>query len=55
MAYKKGQVEYGDCGWSDGPALIHLPHSCDEWIIGGKKEAEQLIKDLEKIIKKLPN
>lgn len=32
---------------------IVLPHSCDEWIIGGEKEARQLIEDLEKLIKEL--
>ena len=32
---------------------IVLPHSCQEWIIGGEKEARELIKDLEDLIQKL--
>ena len=26
---------------------FYLPHSCDQWVIGGEKEVELLIKDLE--------
>ena len=37
----------------DGQKVISLPHSCDSWIIGGEKEARQLIADLEEAIKKL--
>ena len=33
--------------------VIALPHSCDDWIIGGKEEAEQMIKDLREAIGKL--
>ena len=44
-------------GWyddEDSPkGKICLPHSCDEWIIGGEKEARELINDLEELIKKL--
>ena len=42
-------------GWGeDSPkGKICLPHSCDEWIIGGEKEARKLINDLEELIKKL--
>lgn len=32
---------------------IALPHSCDEWIIGGVKEARELINDLEILIKRI--
>lgn len=28
---------------------VFLPHSCDEWIIGGKNEIKTLITDLQKI------
>ncbi len=30
--------------------LIFLPHSCNEWIIGGAQQARELIKDLEAAI-----
>lgn len=30
--------------------VIYLPHSCDAWVIGGIKEAEQLISDLQLLI-----
>ena len=29
---------------------VLLPHSCDEWTIGGRKQAEQLIADLQTIL-----
>lgn len=32
---------------------IMLPHSCDEWIIGTKEEAEQMIADLQEALKLL--
>lgn len=55
MAYKKGQVEYGDI-WVYGedvtPQGFMLPHSCNDWEIGGRKEAEDLIADLQELIKK---
>ncbi len=35
-----------------GKDVLQLPHQCDNWVIGGVKEARQLIKDLEEIIKK---
>jgi hypothetical protein len=48
MSYQKGQV-YIDGDFFDSPDLaIMLPHSCDEWIIGGAKEVDALIADLEK-------
>lgn len=30
-----------------GTGNVYLPHSCDEWIIGGKAEIEAMIKDLQ--------
>ena len=30
---------------------VFLPHSCDEWVIGGKKEIALLIADLQEILK----
>lgn len=29
---------------------VYLPHSCNEWIIGGKEEVEALIRDLQAVI-----
>ena len=67
MAYKKGEVEIDKCSYDAredygydpekyrfaGKQVIQLPHSCDGWIIGGEKEATQMIEDLEEAIKKL--
>jgi hypothetical protein len=65
--YNKGDATTGDF-WSDskwydesdeevhpyeGKQVIRLPHSCDSWVIGGEKEARQMIADLEEAIKKL--
>lgn len=50
MAYKKGEVQVG----AEGAYLrgeIYLPHSCDEWVIGTKEDAEQLIADLQELLK----
>lgn len=38
--------------FKDKPCLI-MPHSCDEWVIGGIKEAELMITDLQKAVKAL--
>jgi hypothetical protein len=55
--YKKGDLVYGfhdydsredeDC--VERKSFI-LPHSCDEWVIGGKEELEQLIKDAQELL-----
>ena len=29
---------------------FYLPHSCDQWVIGGEKEIEALIKDLKRAL-----
>lgn len=29
----------------------YLPHSCDQWIIGGPEEVKLLIEDLQEILK----
>jgi len=26
---------------------VYLPHRCQEWVVGGKKEVRQLIEDLQ--------
>lgn len=38
-----------DNGFLKAP-LVYLPHSCDQWIIGGPDHARQLIADLEEAI-----
>lgn len=35
------------------PPCVFLPHSCDEWIVGGIKEVENMIEDLVEVLKKL--
>lgn len=32
----------------------YLPHSCDEWFIGGREEVEAMIADLTAALEKLP-
>lgn len=32
----------------------YLPHSCNEWVIGGKAEVQQLITDLQELLEKWP-
>ena len=48
--YQKNDIKISDSGfiydtrndYKDVPLkTLYLPHSCDEWIIGGKEEAEQ--------------
>jgi len=64
--YKKGDLEVAvvsydareENGYDDdykyaNKKVIQLPHSCDEWVIGGKEEAEQMIEDLKEAITKL--
>lgn len=55
MAYKKGQIKHGTVMDShtedyDTVEALYLPHSCNEWVIGGKGEAEQMIVDLKEAI-----
>lgn len=35
-----------------GPAL-YLPHSCDEWVIGGEEEIKALIGDLNAALERI--
>ena len=30
-----------------------LPHSCDEWVIGGPEEIKMLIEDLQEVLRKV--
>jgi hypothetical protein len=57
MAYKKGGVEIKvTCDSArdyERGEYICLPHSCDNWVIGGEKEARQLIADLEELLTNL--
>ena len=32
---------------------VYLPHSCDEWFIGGRAEVEAMISDLTDALEKL--
>ncbi len=32
---------------------VYLPHSCDEWIVGGKAEVVRLIEDLQALVPEL--
>ncbi len=54
MAYQKGEAKYEEerdtIYGNKIKANIYLPHSCDEWVIGGKEEVLQLIEDLHEII-----
>ena len=66
MSYHKGDIEIDICGYDaredDGyettyrfanKQVIELPHSCDQWVIGGVEEAKAMIEDLQAAIKKL--
>ena len=35
--------------------MAYLPHSCDEWVIGGRNEVEALIGDLKKALDAMPS
>lgn len=56
--YKKGAVQYGKSVIDtqiedyDFVEAVYLPHSCDYWVIGGRKEIEDLIADLKEIMDK---
>ena len=47
-----GEINYGKEIFMD-EVSFYLGHSCDEWIIGGLKEAKQFAKDLLKTIKQV--
>lgn len=56
--YKPGMVqiseenEYGHWPYAD-PGNVYLPHSCNEWEIGGESEIEALIADLQGVLAKM--
>lgn len=52
MPYEKGQLEFGHvCDTEtedyDSGEWFYLPHSCNEWVIGGREQVEQLIQDIQ--------
>ena len=47
-AIEDDYVPDGEVHRLDGKAW--LPHSCDEWVIGGREEVEALIKDLQALL-----
>lgn len=56
MSYKKGEVGFGskyDDDYNVIGKVIELPHSYDEWVIGGVEEAKMMIEDLQEAIEKL--
>ena len=60
-------MTYGDPHWLEddgmvvhvgvpaygGEVVAYLPHSCDEWVIGGPDECRQLMADLMRALAKL--
>lgn len=40
-------------GYDQKIGVVFLPHSCDEWVIGGPEEIQLLIDDLTKAYVKL--
>ena len=54
--YKKGSVQVGlkmDTQTDNYDQIYgaYLPHSCNQWVIGGKQEVESLILDLQQALK----
>lgn len=50
---KKGsRVEIGYTQSSYKDTVIHLPHSCDKWVIGDVEDVKALIADLYRAIDK---
>ena len=49
--YKKGEVKITTSPSAEVERCAFLPHSCDEWVIGGPNEVKQLIADLQYILK----
>ena len=35
------------------PPFVYLPHSCDEWIIGGPEQIKMMIQDLQEALHEL--
>ena len=65
--YMKGDLKIGkvfdsetetddDCNpiGPDTGYWAHLPHACDQWVIGGRQQVKDLIDDLAVGLEKLP-
>ena len=37
-------------GWKDLPSVAYLPHSCDEWVIGGSEQIKDMLSDLQEAL-----
>lgn len=56
--YESGKLEIGETTDTqtehyDSVFGAYLPHSCDEWVIGGPEQIRMLIMDLQEALKKL--
>lgn len=51
MDIENGSINYSSNGYFAGK--FYLPHSCDEWVIGDIKAAEQFAQDLLKTIEQV--
>ena len=49
--YEDGRVSIGDGNYGELKNIAVLPHHCDSWQIGGKKQVREMIADLKKILK----
>lgn len=58
-AVKEDRWEDCECGGAheimsyydeNSPITVYLPHSCDEWVIGGREQIKALIEDLQAIL-----
>jgi len=47
----RGYNSYEDPISCDNPPIFYLPHSCNEWCVGGIKELKQLRDDINKVLK----
>lgn len=60
--YQKGDARIDKIGYgsdtrdeyADTRGKVCLPHSCDQWVVGGRTEVEQMIEDLQAILEQLP-
>lgn len=44
--YQRGEVSMDE-------GTVYLPHSCDEWVIGGPDQVRMLIEDLNELLRLL--
>lgn len=61
MAYEKGDLKFGEKiidSRTDGYEHVdgfYLPHSCEEWFIGGEDEVRVLVEDLQEALQNKKN